>query len=184
MRPPRFQRWLALLTAVTAFGALCPDARAEEPTRPVRIDPDAYPPPSAQGRLLLTGAVMTGAFYGAAVGASYFWPDSPGAADLRIPVVGPWMKVFQTGCSDTNPNCNKVFMVIGAVLAGLDGLGQAGGLGLLLEGIFLETRAPRTTAFTEPTRVPSDPLVSRRSFYPVPLLTGDDGIGLGVVGTF
>jgi hypothetical protein len=82
-----------------------------------------------------------------------------------------------------------VWPVIGAVLAGLDGIGQAGGVGLLLESVFMQTREP----------APKSPALSRShldfSYHagtaenpvwlrPVPYQAGRDGIGLGVVGIF
>ena len=132
---------LVSLAAVGSIGAQARPAQAEEPKREVRVDPDAYPPSSTRVPLVASGLVMTGVFYAGAVGASYAWPDARGAEDLRIPVVGPWMKLFQTGCSDTTTSCNRFLIVVGAVLAGLDGLGQAGGIGLLLEGLFLPTQS-------------------------------------------
>lgn len=195
------------LAAAAAVATPCLEARAEEPTRVIQVDPDAYPPPSARAPLLLTGAAVTGVFYGAALGASYLWPDARGAEDLRIPIAGPWLKLFQTGCSDTNPNCNKLLLAVGAVLAGIDGLGQAGGVGLMLEGIFMQTRhpatqrgvagfrgAPRGGAWSSTARsagtfasMPQSPTLEPRpsvAWYPVPFAAGDDGVGFGVAGTF
>lgn len=200
------RRLFLAFAAATAVLAPCLDARAEEPTRVIEVDPDAYPPPSTRVPLLLTGAAVTGVFYGAAVGASYFWPDARGAEDLRIPVVGPWMKLFQTGCSGTG-SCNHFWLAVGAVLAGLDGLGQAGGVGLMLEAVFLQTRQPVASfgstdwgvGFAGAVRrsdaksaggfasTPRASVLEPRSsitWYPVPFTAGDDGVGLGVAGMF
>ncbi len=193
-------RLAPLVTAVLAASsaaavmAFTETARADEPSRVIRFDPEAYPPPEARLNTALTGAAITAAFYAPAFGASYLWPDSPGAADLRIPVAGPWMKLFQTGCSDTEPDCSTFWIVTGAVFAGIDGLGQAGGVGIMLESIFMTTR--------EPTQK-SVPLSSfngsggRMDFSyragsganqlwlrPVPYHAGRDGLGLGLVGIF
>src|SRR6478735_7260221 len=116
------------VAAVAASSALCvmaftQTASAEEPSRVIKFDPEAYPPPEARLNTALTGAAVTAVFYAPAFGASYLWPDSPGASDLRIPVAGPWMKLFQTGCPENNKDCSTFWMVTGAVLAGLDGLG-------------------------------------------------------------
>ncbi len=195
MRLPRIFRLFVSLAAIGACGVVCPEARGEEPRRVTRVDPDAYPPPAARVPLILTGAAVTGAFYGGAVGASYLWPDARGAEHLRIPIVGPWMKLFQTGCSDTAPDCNRFLLAVGAVLAGLDGLGQAGGVGLLLEGIFLQTRpaapAPPPGAWGPTLRLGADggatpaPRASGSvSWYPVPIVGGADAVGLGVAGVF
>jgi hypothetical protein len=204
MARPSLRPLFVSLAAAGAFGALTSPVLAQEPTREVRVDPDAYPPPQTRLPVLAAGALLTGAFYGGAVGASYLWPDARGAEDLRIPVVGPWMKLFQTGCSDTAPSCNQFLIAIGAVLAGLDGLGQAGGIGLLLEGIFMPTRPSAATTFGVPGTVGSlrlspggasstpfardglTPTPSWRSvsWHPVPFAAGADGVGLGVAGTF
>lgn len=181
-------RLFIALAAVSALAVLSSPAQAEEPERIIIVDPDAYPPPSARVPTLVAGAALTGIFYGGAVGASYVWPDARGAQDLRIPVVGPWMKLVQTGCSDTNPGCNTVWLVLGAVAAGLDGLGQAGGIGLLLEGIFMQTRSPASTAQPALRRdsTTKGELATRTGFswYPVPVSAGVDGVGLGVAGAF
>ena len=71
-----------------SFGSM-PDAHADEPSRLIRFEPDAYPTPATRGSVALAGAAVTAAFYAPAFGASYMWPDSPGAEDLRIPVAGP-----------------------------------------------------------------------------------------------
>lgn len=198
MASPSLRPLFVSLAAAGVFGALTPSAAAQEPTREVRVDPDAYPPPQTRLPVLAAGALVTGAFYGSAVGASYLWPDARGAEDLRIPIVGPWMKLFQTGCSDTAPSCNQFLIVVGAVLAGLDGLGQAGGVGLLLEGIFMPTRSSAATTpgatgslrlqpvGARPGNFGRDGLTptTRVSWHPVPFMAGADGVGLGVAGTF
>ncbi len=128
--------------------------------------------------------MVTGVFYGAAAGASVAWPDSPGASALLIPVAGPWMKVFQTGCPDDDPNCSSFLMVTGAILAGLDGLGQAGGVGLMLEGLFLPTRLPSEPADTASLKPRGAFTTGSVTWRPVPLSSGGDGLGLGVIGIF
>ena len=123
---PRPLAPLALGAAIflaVSFGH-SPDARAEEPSRLIRFDPEAYPTPATRGSVALTGAAVTAAFYAPAFGASYLWPDSPGAEDLRIPVAGPWMKLFQTGCADNDSDCSTFWVVTGAIFLGLDGLGH------------------------------------------------------------
>jgi len=102
---------------------------------------------------LLLGTAVFGGFYGGAVAASYGWSQDPGAADLRIPLVGPWLKLGQTElCSglpepgeDERP-CSDPLQVAGGVLAVISGIGQIGGLALLLEGTFMRTRAPSANA--------------------------------------
>ena len=95
------------------------------------------PPPSARWNLLFTGLAVTGVSYGLALGASYAWPDERISSELRIPIVGPWMAIANTGCSDKDPDCSTVTLVFTAVLMGMDGVLQAGGLGLALESVFM-----------------------------------------------
>jgi hypothetical protein len=147
---------------------------ADEPVRETRYDPGAYPPPAARWNLVLGGFGATAAWYGAAVGFSYWFPDAPGAEDLRIPVAGPWMALADTGCADDDPDCSTLIVVLRAILTTVDGVGQAGGLLVMTEGLFLPTRAPAAR------RRRSAALELR----PAPLVTGRDGLGLAVNGKF
>jgi hypothetical protein len=183
----------ALLAAlVTAAGP----ARAAGPD-PEFADAAALPPRGTRVKVLAAGAGMTLGFYGTALGASYLWDGDPGAADLRIPVAGPWMKLGQTRlCDDLEDdgNCSDVLQVFGAVLAGFDGLGQLAGLALLTEGVFLrESRGRAARAglggWRAETHTPNyDPLLSFRlagtRMRPVPLAGARGLVGLGVVGVF
>ena len=73
-------------------------ALAEEPTLDaVTYNPTELPPDAARGRVLLVGLALTAGWYGASVGTSYLWPDAPNARDLRLPVVGPWLALADTG---------------------------------------------------------------------------------------
>jgi|GEM_PF-4185529 len=111
---------------------------------------DDLPPPAVRTRTLLLGAAVFGGFYGGAVAASYGWSDDPGAADLRIPFVGPWLKVGHTTLCANLPEsqtpCSDPAQVAGGVLAVISGIGQIGGLALLLEGTFMRTRSKGPTA--------------------------------------
>jgi len=119
-------------------------ARADEPTPVITYDKGALPPPSARWAILGYGTLLAAGSYGIAYGASYGFSDDRGAEDLRLPVVGPWLKLGQTQlCNDTmGPTCNNVYQVMGAVLVGIDGLLQAGSIALLLQGVFMHTRRP------------------------------------------
>jgi hypothetical protein len=164
-----------------------PDAHADEPSRLIRFEPDVYPTPATRGSVALAGAAVTAAFYAPAFGASYMWPDSPGAEDLRIPVVGPWMKLFQTGCAEGDDDCSTFWVVTGAIFVALDGLGQAGGAGLLLESIFMTTREPTAApppAASLPSYRASVARAPSLSLRPAPFHAGRDGLGLGVIGIF
>jgi hypothetical protein len=177
----------------TALAAACvlaaPEARADEPEPMVRFDPEAMPPPPAKTNVLIWGVATTAISYGGAVGASYLWESDPGAADLRIPVVGPWMKVGNTRlCDDEEPSCNDVFQVLGAVLAGFDGVIQVGGLALIAEGLFSPTRSSQPPASARLAGGPFASLlrteVGSVSFAPVPFFRGGSDAGIAVVGSF
>lgn len=121
-------------------------ASASEPEASRRYEDDRLPPAGTQLNVALAGAAITAGFYLPALGTSYIWSDSPGASDQRIPVVGPWIKIGRTQLCKDKPfddNCNNFAIVAGAVLLGLDALGQTGGVAMLLQSLFLST-APNT----------------------------------------
>lgn len=157
-------------------------AAADEPERPVYYDSSVYPPPSTRYKLALVGVGVSAAWYGAAYGFSALWPDAPGADDLRIPVAGPWMALGETGCADDDPDCSTFIVVLRAVLTTIDGVGQAGGLAVAVESLFLPTAEQSPTPRRR--RRPK-PVEGTDSFqlHPAPVLTGRT-LGLGVVGTF
>ena len=175
----RFVFGAALLLGV-AFAPR--SAAADEPERPVYYDSSVYPPPSARYKLALVGVGVSAVWYGTAYGASALWPDAPGAQDLRIPVAGPWMALGETGCADDEPDCSTIMVVIRAVLTTVNGIGQAGGLAVAAESLFLPTStqnpAPRRRHRTRPVEG-TDSFQLR----PAPVLTGRT-LGLGVAGTF
>lgn len=182
MRPVRLPVALALL------GLLQPAvAAAQEPlapkTEPARaLSPEAdLPSPGAPGRLALTGGIVTGVWYGGALGASLLFPDAPGAEDLRIPVAGPFLALADTGCADSEPDCDTVLVVVRAILTTIDGIGQAGGIGMVLESLFLPTAESTARGASSPS---SDSASAETEIRPVPIVTGKDGVGLGVVGRF
>jgi len=159
---------------------LAATALAEEPfPTPAASAPptDELPPPGARTNLIVTGAATTIVSYGLALGVSYLLPeeDLRGSKDLRIPVAGPWLALGRTGCPSSDTNCSVIPLIVGSVLKVLDGVAQAGGLGIVGEGLFLNTsngtRAPRKAQL--------GPTVQA-----VPLNFEKGGVGLGVVGTF
>jgi hypothetical protein len=173
----------ALLAAAAAVAVLGigTNARADEPVRPQRHDVGVYPTTSTRLPLFLIGAGTTAVFYGAAVGPSYLWPTAPGASDLRIPIAGPFMALGKTGCAKDDPGCSTLIVVLRALLTGIDGVGQVGGLGFMGEALFLPTTVDSPAAARRRRR-----LESARSFeiHPVPIMSGKDGVGLGVIGRF
>lgn len=151
---------------------------AEEPlaadsTKPAPFVAE-YPSPSARGTLALAGAGVFAAWYGASIGESFLWPDAPEANKLRIPVVGPWLAVAHAGCGSSEANCSDVLAVIRAVLAGISGVGQVGGLAALGEAAFLPT------ASSERALPPKAALQVQN----VTFTAGEQGIGLGLSGAF
>jgi hypothetical protein len=176
----RFSTLPALLGAAmfTAVAIHPSRAVAEEPVEtPPRTEsapkPD-LPPPSTRLNLALTGVGMTAGFYGAALGASLLWNNGAWAPAMRIPIAGPWMAMPDLKCGTNELNCNTALVVVRVVLAGIDGVGQAGGVLVALESLFLpvqsQARAKRASA-PQHARV-----------RPVPFVAGRDTIGIGVVG--
>jgi len=136
--------------------------------------PDELPPPSARWNGLIGGAATTAAWYGLALGSSYLWPDALGAKDLRIPVAGPWIAISHTGCGTVAlADCSKVVVVLRAIATTLDAIGQAGGIAIMGQSLFLPTRereeAPKHSRLFE--------------IHPT-FDAGNNNLGFGVVGTF
>jgi hypothetical protein len=168
----------ALVSVVLGTGS----ARADEPQRPVYYDSTVYPPGSTRIKLALVGVGVSAAWYGAGYGFSELWPDAPGARDLRIPVAGPWMALADTGCADDDPDCSTIIVVLRAILTTMNGVGQAGGLAVAAEAMFLPTTSgsapPRRRRRTKQVE-PSESFQLR----PAPVLTGRT-LGFGVSGSF
>jgi len=124
--------------------------------------------------LLIAGAATTAAWYGLALGSSYLWPDTVGAKDLRIPVAGPWIALSHSGCGNVS-DCSKVIVVLRAIVTTLDAIGQASGLALAAEGLFLPTREPnRKRAELKQNVVRWQPTFD----------AGKNTVGFGVLGVF
>jgi hypothetical protein len=154
------------------------DRGSPDPSSPADEAPE-YPPPSTRWKLVAGGVAATGVFYGAAAGVSYAFPDAPGAKDLRIPVAGPWLAIAHNGCPVDEPDCSRLWVVLRTFITAIDGLAQAGGVGILLEGAFLTTQTSESTGPAEPKKPPKDV-----SFVAVPTTLGSRGIGIGVFGSF
>jgi hypothetical protein len=169
---------LLALTVCIGFLAGAPDARADEPLAPTPdTNPAVLPDSPAQPNLILIGAVVAAGWYGGAVGLSYLWPDSPGAADLRIPVAGPYMALASTGCGDQELGCGTFLVVVRTVLTSLSAVGQTGGVLAMAEGLFLPTSSASKAA----------PSAARdsASVRVAPFVSGHgDGLGVGLNGSF
>ena len=164
----------------------------EAPTREYIVD-DRLPPASTRWKVIVGGLGATAAFYGAAQPFSYAWPESPGSMYLRYPVVGPWMSFAHNGCAQDD-SCNTIWLIARGVLEALDGLGQAGGLAIAVEGIFMPTasdlpsgpgspkKPQRKSPGTTPELPGSHP--GNLFFIPRPIVVGQSGVGLGISGLF
>jgi hypothetical protein len=146
------------LLLCAAVVSLSRPGACEEPVRPERHDPAALPPDGTGTKLVLVGAATTTAWYGASVGLSYLWPEQRGAADLRIPVAGPWMALAQTGCPEEDPNCSTFGLVLSGMLNVISGVCQAGGVLVMAEGLFLPEASAETD--TKPRQATSVSAVS------------------------
>ncbi len=185
---------VAVAAAVCSFAGAS-NAQDGAPVREYIVD-EGKPPASAQWKVIAGGLGATAAFYGLAQPFSYGWSDSPGMKELRYPVVGPWMALANDKCSASDPDCSTLWLVARGVLEVIDGLGQAGGLAIALEGLFLTTTpdkavspAPgqprKKTPAPQPTESPLTPGTPGNLFYlPRPMPVGQQGIGLGVIGVF
>lgn len=146
----------------------------ERPSKPaLAMPPEDLPPPSARYNVALTGVGIAAGWYGAAVAASFMWPNGAWVSDIRIPVAGPWMAMPHFKCGPGEPNCGTALVIVRGVLAGMDGIGQVGGLAIALESLFLPVRKSNQARSTQ---------TQHAWVRPVPILSGDT-IGLGVVGT-
>jgi hypothetical protein len=188
--------------------ALGARAHAEEPasTETEKADPvksataksqpeaPAYPPPGARWGVIGVGLAASAVFYGAAAGMSYAFPDAPGARDLRTPIAGPWMAIAHNGCAVGDDDCSRVWIVMRTIATAIGGLGQAGGILVALEGVFMPTqyapeaparRAPKAPP-AEPTPSPEPPKPGDKNLFwiPTPMALGNGGMGVGVVGRF
>jgi len=165
---------------------------------PPTIEEPDYPPPSARWAVMGVGLATTGFFYGAAVGMSYAFPDVPGAQDLRKPIIGPWLAIAHNGCAASEgEQCSTVWLVFRAIAEGIGGVAQAGGVLVMLEGVFMPTqykpetrRAPQTPSTPTPWSPPPPPTETPKPndknlfWIPTPMALGSRGVGVGVVGNF
>jgi hypothetical protein len=159
-----------LAVALASLALPCP-AQADPPAQ---AEAPEHPVPSARFTTMAAGVGMTAFWYGAAAGMSYAFPDAPGARDLRVPIAGPWMAIANNGCPPDEPDCSGFMVVLRTIVTAIDGIGQAGGPLIVLEGILMRT----------------EPLPAERredkglTLLPLPRTIGSRGVGLGVSGRF
>lgn len=166
------------------------NARAEEPTiDEVRYHPTELPPDGTRTRLLLTGAGLTVGWYGIGVGTSFLWPNAKNARDLRLPVVGPWLALGDVGCGAKERDCRDAVVVLRTIAAVLSGIGQAGGLFAIAEGLFLDTgtvsaEAPGAPKGAPRTERPEAQQRSRGAAWAAVPVVLPDGAAIQVLGHF
>jgi len=164
---------------VTTPDATTPDAQVPSKTK-TNTSNYQLPPPSSRWKTVGLGLGFTGVWYAGAWGLrEWFWSQSPGARDLRYPIVGPWMDMYKTGCPSNDTNCGKFGLVVRTVLVVIDGIGQVGGLAVALDGLFTPT-ASLPVSQTSRARISGAPQLSP---IPVPWSTVGGG-GLSFVGQF
>ena len=152
------------------------ETKGETPTPEPRgyVDDNLrYPPSSARIGLILGGLGLTAAAYGITALVATTWNDVPGADSLYIPVAGPWIALFQSGCAPDDPDCGAILAFRGIMYV-LDGLIQAGGVGIAGEGVFM---------ITESDEAGPDEANTAVNWNVTPLIT-EHTTGLGVYGTF
>ncbi|PIE06252.1 MAG: hypothetical protein CSA75_00515, partial [Sorangium cellulosum] len=168
--------FIAALGITTGLTVASP-ARAQAVPPPPHTPTDTYPPESTRMKLVLGGLGTTAAFYGIAQPFAYAYEDTPGNKDLRIPVVGPWMALSNTRCANHEPDCSTFWLWTRGILTTLDGLGQAGGLLIALEGIFLQSSedqpgtkpAPKRKAPRDQDRPKDEPPPRNLFLAPAPM---------------
>jgi hypothetical protein len=159
-----------------------------------------YPPFSTRFMVLTGGIFITGAAWGFAFAASRGWPENqchitvagpfdahgqpcvsgpPGSAQLGIPVVGPWIALGKSGCASDEPNCDSARVGARGVGYVVDGIVQAAGVALFIQGLVMKTDAissgkkPASLSFR----------YGDVKFDPIPLVSHGMS-GVGITGTF
>ncbi len=161
-----------------------------------------YPPPSTRLKIIAAGLFVTAASWGLAFAVSRGWQQEPcvitvagsvypntlipcasgppGAAQLGIPIVGPWLALGVSGCAVDEPSCTVAKPILRGVGYVLNGVAQIGGLGLVAEALIMRTEAAvDPLKKTSPLALRAGPLELR----PVPVISPSMS-GLGLTGTF
>lgn len=178
----------------SAPSATPPPRKAEVLSKAEQAEaPAELPPPSTRWKLVLGGLGLSAAWYGAAAGMSFAFPDAPGAHDLRVPFAGPWMALAHN-CAPGDSCSGDALSIVRAILTALDGVGQAAGPLLVLEGILLPTemgsraepRRPNTPPAPESQpKSPTSPGEENKNlFFVRPVPVGLSGVGLTISGRF
>jgi hypothetical protein len=105
------------------------------------------------------------------------FPEAPGAQELRYPIAGPWIALTNVGCRE---DCGTLEVVLRAVLTVVDGVGQAGGVLVMVEGLLLPSEE-RANISDIPTK---NRQVARISVVPGQIGGSGDAWGLKLFGSF
>jgi hypothetical protein len=181
---------VASLAALTAIALLSLTAAARADDKPADAGPAAadtagdailvqHPPPLVRLKLIGLGLLVSGGAWGASFGSGQYWNTVPGAGQLKIPVVGPWIALGKSGCASDDPGCSGGKIGVRGAIYVLDGITQLAGLGLIVEAIVMKTEsaAPEKKAAFLGLRFRG------LEVTPVPV-TSPTFTGLGLVGTF
>jgi len=166
----------AALLAAASLLLLSASAAADDAGQPpatVAPAPDdvevmRYPPSSVRYGLVGGGLVALGIPYGIGALCASSWPEVPGSDWLYAPVIGPWVAFAQNDCAPEDSDCGAI-MVLRGILYVVSGLAQAGGVGLVGEGLLMTTEAEEPAAETSWTVLP---------------VASPEQAGLGIFGTF
>jgi hypothetical protein len=133
-------------------------------------EPFPYPPPSVRPKLIAGGLGLLALSYGAGLLVAELSPTQPGIANVRIPVVGPWMAIPENKCIEyASTDCTPE-LVGRAFIYSVAGLAQLGGLALITEAIVMKTQVPA-------------PKPEAATIMPMPIVT-PTMVGIGFAGKF
>ncbi|MBW2455392.1 MAG: hypothetical protein JRI68_12810 [Deltaproteobacteria bacterium] len=159
---------LASTPAAAADADEAPAAMAPAVMAPDDVEVMRYPPSSVRFGLIGGGLVALGVPYGIGALCAEAWPEVPGSDWLYAPVIGPWVAFAQNDCAPDDEGCGAI-MVLRGILYVVSGVAQAGGVGLVGEGLFMTTEAEETAPEASWTVLP---------------MASPEHAGLGIFGTF
>lgn len=133
-------------------------------------EPFPYPPPSVRPKLIIGGVSLFALSYGAGLLVAELSPTQPGIANVRYPIVGPWIAIPQNKCIEyASTDCTPELVGRG-IIYGVAGLAQLGGLALITEAIVMKTQVPA-------------PKPEAATIMPLPIVT-PTMVGFGFAGRF
>jgi hypothetical protein len=184
--------------AETEIGAV--DKPAARPVVDQGPEEVRSPPFSTRFMVLTAGLLVGGSAWAFSYAASRGWPENvchitvagafnyagqpcvsgpPGSSQLGIPVAGPWIALGKSGCASDEPNCGSAKIGLRAFAFTVDGIVQAAGVALIIQGLVMKTEPPGTA------KKPSPLAIHYRGVEAQPSPVLSRGMqGLGVSGTF